>query len=363
MNYWNGQEGREFEKEFATWVGSECALAVANGTVALDAALMALNIGPGDEVIVTPRTYFASVSCIVASGAVPVFADVDANSQNITVRTIKEVLSSHTKGIICVHLAGWPCDMDEIMALAAEHDLYVIEDCAQAHGARYKGHSVGLFGHISAWSFCQDKIMSTGGEGGMVTTNDKVLWEKMWSYRDHGKSFDAVFNKNHPMGFRWLQESFGINGRLTEIQSAIGRLQIKRMPEWSRKRQENSKQISATCKTFSSLRAPQAPDHIEHACYKHYVFVRPDELKPGWTRDRIMNEINQLGVPCYSGGCPEVYLEKAFDGTDWRPKKHLPIAKELGETSLMFLIHPTLTDLEIEKTCEVIMQVMKNASS
>lgn len=362
VNYWNGQEGREFEKEFAAWVGSECALAVANGTLALDIALRALNIGPGDEVIVTPRTYFASVACIVGKGAIPVFADVDADSQNITVRTIKEVLSPSTKGIICVHLAGWPCDMDEIMAFANEHDLYVIEDCAQAHGAHYKGRSVGSFGHINAWSFCQDKIISTCGEGGMITTNDKGSWEKMWSYRDHGKSFDAVFNKKHPIGFRWLHESFGTNGRLTEIQSAIGRLQIKRIPEWSLKRQENSKQIRDVCKTFSSLRVPKVPDYIEHACYKHYVFVRPNELKPGWTRDRIISEINQLGVPCYSGGCPEVYMEDAFDGTDWRPKNRLPIAKELGETSLMFLVHPTLTELEIDKTCEVIKQVTKIAS-
>jgi len=362
VNYWNGQEGHEFEKEFAAWVGSKYALAVANGTVALETALRALNIGTGDEVIVTPRTYFASVSSIVAVGAIPIFADVDADSQNITVRTIAEVLSPRSKGIICVHLAGWPCDMDEIMTFASEHGLYVVEDCAQAHGARYKGRSVGSFGHIGAWSFCQEKIMSTGGEGGMITTNDKALWERAWSYKDHGKSFDRVFNTNHTIGFRWFQGSFGTNGRLTELQSTIGRFQLKRMPEWSQKRRANSKKISEVCTTFSSLRVPQVPSYVDHAYYKHYVFVRPDQLKQNWTRDQIMTEVNQLGVPCYTGGCPEVYLEKAFDETDWRPKKRLPIAKELGETSLMFLVHPTLKELEVDKTCKAIKEVMKVAS-
>ena len=362
VNYWNGQEGHEFEKEFAAWIGSKYALALANGTVALETALRALNIGSGDEVIVTPRTYFASVSSIVAVGAIPIFADVDADSQNISARTIAEVLSPRAKGIICVHLAGWPCDMDEIMAFANEHSLYVVEDCAQAHGARYKGRSVGSFGHIGAWSFCQDKIMSTGGEGGMITTNDRALWERAWSYKDHGKSFHTVFNTSHTIGFRWFQDSFGTNGRLTELQSTIGRLQLKRMPEWSQKRRANSKKISEVCTNFSSLRVPQVPSYVDHACYKHYVFVRPDHLKQDWTRDQIMAEVNQLGVPCYTGGCPEVYLEKAFDETGWRPKKRLPIAKELGETSLVFLVHPTLKELEVEKTCRVIKKVMKVAS-
>jgi dTDP-4-amino-4,6-dideoxygalactose transaminase len=207
--------------------------------------------------------------------------------------------------------------------------LYVIEDCAQAHGARYQGRPIGFFGHIN---------------------------------KDHGKPYNAVFNRKHSIGLRWLHESFGTNGRLTEVQSAIGRILIKQTHEWSRKRKVNSNQISVACSRFSSLRIPQTPDHIEHPSYKHYVFFRLDQLKSGWTRDRIMNEIIQLGVPCYIGGCPEVYLEKVFDGTDFRPDKRLPIAKELGETSLMFLVHPTLKDSENKKTCEVIEQVTKMAS-
>lgn len=228
VNYWTGNECRLFEEEFAQWVGTKYAVALSNGTLALDVALKVLNIGSGDDVIVTSRTFLASASCIVTAGANPVFADVDLNSQCITAETISAVLTSKTKAIIVVHLAGMPAEMDPIMELAEKHGLYVIEDCAQAHGARYKGKRVGSIGHIAAWSFCQDKIMTTGGEGGMVTTNDKSLWSSMWSYKDHGKSYDAVYNREHKPGFRWLHESFGTNWRMLEMQGVIGRIQLKK---------------------------------------------------------------------------------------------------------------------------------------
>lgn len=362
VNYWTGTECRDFEAEFAKWTGTEYAIALANGTVALEVALKALGVSEGDEVVVTSRTFLASASSIVTVGAVPVFADVDPDSQNITAESIQAVLSKKTKAIICVHLAGWPCEMDSIMALANKNDLFVVEDCAQAHGAKYKGRSVGSIGHISTWSFCQDKIMSTGGEGGMVTTNDRVLWSKMWSYKDHGKSWEAVYEQEHPPGFRWLHDSFGTNLRMTEMQAAIGRIQLRRMADWTENRQLYAKKIWDCGSQFDALRVPEVPDHIEHAAYKCYLFVRPEKLKTGWSRDRIMNEIIELGVPCFSGSCSEVYLEKAFDNTGWRPVERLPIAKELGETSLMFLVHPTLTRGEITKTTKALQQVMSRAS-
>jgi len=326
--------------------------------LALDVAFKALNIGAGDEVVVTSRTFLASVSSIVLAGAVPVFADVDRDSQNITAETIQAVLTPRTKAIVCVHLAGWPCDMDSIMALAEANGLYVIEDCAQAHGAFYKGRSVGSIGHVGAWSFCQDKIMSTGGEGGMVTTNDRELWSKMWSFKDHGKSWEAVYERQHPPGFRWLHESFGTNWRMTELQAVIGRIQLQRMPEWTRIRNEYAAQIWNTARECSGLRIPIVPADIQHAAYKCYVFVEPEQLNDGWDRDRIMAEVNARGVPCFSGSCSEVYLEKAFDDTNYRPAERLPVAKELGETSLMFLVHPTLTQAEVDKTCAVLADVM-----
>jgi len=363
VNYWTGQECREFEKEFAAWAGTEYAVAVANGTVALDLALLALGIGAGDEVVVTPRTFLASVSSIVNAGAIPVFAEVDRDSQNITAETIRAVLTPRTRAVICVHLAGWPCDMDPIMTLAAKHDLKVIEDCAQAHGARYKGRSVGFIGHVGAWSFCQDKIMTTGGEGGMVTTNDRSLWKRMWSFKDHGKSWDAVYEREHAPGFRWLHESFGTNWRMLEVQAAIGRIQLRRMKSWHTSRLSNAESIWSVAASLKGLRVPAIPAEVIHAAYKCYVFVDPAELSEGWSRDRILGEILASGIPCFSGSCSEVYLEKAFDGTKWRPVERLPVARELGETSLMFLVHPTLTTDEIKKTCLALEQVMAAATT
>lgn len=361
VNYWTGTECREFEKEFAAWSEVKYAVAVTNGTVALDLALWALGVGAGDEVIVTSRTFLASASSIVNAGAKPVFADVDPDSQNNTAQTIQSVISPETKAIICVHLAGWPCDMDAIMALARKHNLYVIEDCAQAHGATYKGRPVGSLGHVGAWSFCQDKIMTTGGEGGMVTTNDEALWKLMWSLKDHGKDWDAVYSRQHAPGFRWLHERFGTNWRMLEMQAVIGRIQLQRMGKWQAARLRNAQKIWECAKSLPGLRVPNIPEDIQHAAYKCYVFVEPDKLRSGWNRDRIIAAMNEGGVPCYSGSCSEVYLEKAFDGTSFRPERPLPVAQELGETSLMFLVHPTLTEEEIEKTCTVLLHVMQQA--
>jgi dTDP-4-amino-4,6-dideoxygalactose transaminase len=377
VNYWTGTETRDFEKEFAEWSGTAYAVAVANGTLALDVALKALDIGPDDEVVVTPRTFIASISCVVNAGATPVFADVEVDSGNISASTIEAVLTTRTKAVVCVHLAGWPCDMDPIMALAERHGLKVVEDCAQANGARYKGRPVGSIGHVGAWSFCQDKIITTGGEGGMVTTNDENLWRAMWSFKDHGKSYEAVYERQHPPGFRWLHESFGTNWRMLEMQAVIGRIQLKRLSEWTAKRQHNASRLFHSLSTFAGtkglVRLPKfgcasCPGQCDaagcvHAQYKFYAYIRPENLAQGWSRDRIVEAINAEGVPCYQGSCSEVYLEKAFDGTGWRPTERLPVARELGETSIMFLVHPTLTSAEMDKACDVIAQVLNEASN
>ncbi len=362
VNYWTGQQGREFEREFAHFADCEYAIAVANGSVALDLAWRALALPAGSEVIVTSRSFMASVSSIVLAGLVPVFVDVDRDSQNICADTIAPAITPRTRAILCVHLAGWPCDMEAILALASEHGLKVVEDCAQAHGARYAERSVGSFGDIAAWSFCQDKIMTTAGEGGMVTTNHRDLWSAMWAFKDHGKSYEAVYEQAHPPGFRWLHESFGTNWRLTEMQAAVGRLQLQKMPGWTQTRQAWCQQIWATCEHFPGLRVPARPAAISHAGYKCYVFVEHDQLAHGWDRDRIMAAINDRGVPCLSGSCSEIYQEKAFDNTPYRPAAPLPVAQELGATSLMFLVHPTLSQQEIDLTCDVISQVMQEAS-
>ena len=361
VNYWTGQEGREFEREFAAFAGADYAIAVANGTLALDLALKGLGIGAGDEVVVTPRTFLASATSVINAGATPVFADVDADTQNITPETVAAVITPKTKAVICVHLAGWPCDMDGMMALADQHGLFVIEDCAQAHGATYKGQAVGGLGHVGCWSFCQDKIMSTGGEGGMVTTNDRALWSRMWSFKDHGKSWDAVYDRDHPPGFRWLHESVGTNWRLTEMQSAIGRIQLQRMADWTAARQANCRAIWETAASLPGLRVPAVPDDIGHAGYKCYVFVDEKTVQGdvAAVRDSIMNAMVAEGVPCFSGSCSEVYLEKAFTDLGLGPEERLPVAKALGESSLMFLVHPTLAAEEIAKTCNALKKVME----
>jgi dTDP-4-amino-4,6-dideoxygalactose transaminase len=361
VNYWTGDEGRLFESEFAEFTGCKHAIAVANGTVALECALKALGVGPGDEVVTTSRTFIASASCAVMLGARPTTADVDRDSQNITTESIRKVLTPRTKAIVAVHLAGWPCEMDDIVALARERGIHVVEDCAQATGATYNGRPVGSLGDVAAFSFCQDKIMTTAGEGGMVTTNSSELWNTMWSLKDHGKSYDAVYHHEHGLGFRWLHESFGTNWRLTEVQSAVGRISLRKLPGWLFIRRKHAQILTDEFTAIPGLRVTSPPKHIEHAYYKYYVFLRPEALRPKWTRERIVEAIKAKGVPCFSGSCSEIYLEKAFP-PEWRPQERLPAARELGETSLMFLVHPTLNEEDIRATCEAVREVMMTAS-
>lgn len=370
-NYWTGGEGRKFEARFAEFVGTRYGVAVTNGTVALDLIWQALLQGadlpdidkllPGDEVIVTPRTFLASVSSIVNAGLRPVFADVDPDSQNITPETVRAAMTGRTRAVLAVHLSGWPCDMPALASLAKQHNLILVEDCAQAHGASIAGRSVGSFGHAAAWSFCQDKIMTTGGEGGMVTTDHEFLFRRMWSYKDHGKDFLAMQQSADSGGFRWVHHDFGTNWRMLEFQAVIGLHQLDELPGWVERRRAHADRIWACASGLPGLRVPSIPPDIKHACYKCYVFVDPARLAPGWNRDRIVREITEAGVPAYTGSCPEVYLEKAFEGTGLVPPDRLPVARELGETSLMFLVHPTLSEASLEKTCSELRAVMARA--
>ena len=362
VNYWTGTEGRLFETEFAESVGAKHAICVANGTVALELALTALGIGHGDEVVTTSRTFIASASCAAMRGARPVCVDVDRDSQNITADTIRKAVNSRTKAIIAVHLAGWPCEMDAILDLASEYGLSVIEDCAQAQGARYKGRQVGSMGHAAAFSFCQDKIMTTAGEGGMLCTNDPQVWDRAWSFKDHGKNYKKVSNGNHAPGFRWLHDSFGTNMRMTEVQSAVGRVALRRVAEWVRIRRANAAVLTQSFSELTGLRVPLPPEDVYHAYYKYYAFVRPERLRPGWTRDRIMAAIGDRGVPCFSGSCSEIYLENAFPAA-WKPARRLTVAEQLGETSLMFLVHPTLSECEMRMMATVVTEVMQEATA
>lgn len=363
VNYWTGEQSQQFEREFARFVGVKYAVALANGTAALELGLYALGIGPGDEVVVPSKTFIASASCVVRFGATPVVADIDPDSQNITAASIEKVLTTRTKAVIAVHLAGWPCEMDPILALAKARGLFVVEDCAQSVGARYKGRNTGAIGDIGAFSFCQDKIITTGGEGGMLVTDSRALWERAWSYKDHGKRYAAVFEREHPLGFRWLHESFGSNWRITEMQSAIGRLQLGKLPQWLAARRLNAGFLSRGLAAVSGLRLALPPVHSEHAYYKYYAFVRPELLRAGWNMERILEALGAEGIPCGVGACSEIYLEKAFVDAGLGPKRRLPVAKQLADSSLMFMLHPGLTEQDMCDTYTAVAKVMRAATA
>ena len=372
INQWTGGEVISFEKEFADYIGAKYAIALANGSVALDLALISLDIKKGDEIIVTPRTFIASVSCIVLRGAIPVFVDVDSESQNIALENIKKAVTKKTKAVIAVHLAGWPCEMENIQKYCKENSIYLIEDCAQSHGSMVNGKKTGSYGDCAIFSFCQDKIMTTGGEGGMLLTNDSSLWEKAWSYKDHGKSYNEIFSMDRPIGFQWHYNSFGTNFRMTEMQAALGRVILKKLDGWIDKRRHLAELLNNEFASTPGLRVTLPPAHIKHSYYKYYIFIVPDELKDGWNRNKILDVFQKLKIFCSPGVCPEIYLEKAFERYPYKIsqiKKYknyvitrLPVAKLLGETSLMFLVHPTLNSEMILHSAKNVRQVMEGAS-
>jgi dTDP-4-amino-4,6-dideoxygalactose transaminase len=362
VNYWTGEEGRLFEKEFSEYIGVNHCVAVMNGTVALEAALYAIGLGAGDDVIVPARTFIGTASAVIKVGAKPIVADIDPISQNISVETAEAALTKNTKAIIVVHLAGWPCDMQSLLLFAQKHNLKIIEDCAQAIGATLDGKKIGSFGNVAAFSFCQDKIMSTGGEGGMVATNNHDIWQKIWSLKDHGKNYDAVYHKKHPIGFRWLVDSFGTNLRMTEMQAAIGRIQLNKINHWIALRRRNAAILTEKFSHIPALRISIPNSATNHVYYTYYAFVIPDKLKTNWTRDRIIEAINAENIPCFVGSCSEIYLEEAFQKAQLQPASRLPIARELGETSLMFHVHPMLTEDEMKRVADVVEKIFELAS-
>lgn len=369
INQWTGDEVTSFEKEYARYVGADYAVAIANGSLALDLALRALGIGKGDEVIVTPRSFIASVSCVALAGAVPVFVDVDPDSQNITADHIAPAITPKTKAVIAVHLAGWPCELDKIKRLCVHHGLALVEDCAQAHGAVIQGQNVGSVGDCAVFSFCQDKIMTTGGEGGMLVTCNQETWEKVWSYKDHGRSYTRVFDRTHAPGFKWLAGRFGTNCRMTEMQAAIGRVALKKLDRWVEKRRSFASRFNDAFKTIPGLRVAVPGEAVYHSYYKYYFFIDPDALKQGWTRAGILETLNKQKIPCNTGICPEIYLEKAFQNYPYRlftgqkrtGGQRLPAARQLGETSMMLMVHPTLTLESVQFVIDQVRQVMEKA--
>ena len=361
VNAWTGDNVDLFQSDFSSFIGTKYSIAIANGSLALSSAYRALGIGAGDEVITTPRTFIATSSELVLLGAIPIFADVDIQSGCITAETIEPLITNRTRAISVVHLGGWPADMPTIMSLAKSYNLPVVEDCAQAHGASINGQSVGSFGDVSAWSFCQDKIMSTCGEGGMVCTSSDSLWDSMWSFKDHGKSQSSVFRTNHPPGYRWLHDYFGTNFRLTDMQAAVGRIQLSLLNSWIQLRTRNASILAEAISSLACVRVPLPPSNVVHAWYKFYAYVQPEALAEGWSRDRIIQEIIDLGYPAFSGSCSEIYREKCFVNSGMFPVKPLANAYLLGSTSLMFLVHPTISDHQMNNYASVVRSVLLRA--
>lgn len=362
VNYWTGNEGRLFEKEFSSFIGASYGIALANGTVALELALKACGVGPGDEVIVPSRTYVATANAVIYCGAKPVFADVEKDSGNISLEIIKTLKNNNTKAVIPVHLGGIPCNMNPIMKWAEEAGIHVIEDCAQSHGASINGQRTGSFGHVGCFSFCQDKLMTTAGEGGMVVTSDPGLYRKIWEYKDHGKNLEKALTPSAKPGFKWLHEGWGTNARMSEVQSAVGRIQLKKLPNWIRRRRQNAKQLDEAFRSISLVNSYQEPEGVYSAYYKYYTVIDPDKLKTGWSRSRILDCFCSLDIEAKTGSCCEIYREKAFASITSASRQSLPNSRFLQENSLMFEIHPGRSIASVSDLASKVKQVLQDAS-
>ena len=314
VNYWTGNEGVMFEKEFSKYVGNKYSIAVANGSVALELALKALDLKKKDEIIVTPRSFVISASCVINLGLKPVFADVDQNG-NLSIEGIKKSFNKNVKAIIVVHLNGLPCNLNPIIKFTKKNKIKLIEDCSQAHGAKYNNKSVGSFGDISTWSFCQDKIISTGGEGGMISTNNKKIWKKCWSSKDHGKNYYSVFHKKHKLGFKWLHDNYGSNYRMTEFQAVIGRYQLKYLDAQIKKRNKIAEKIINSLKLFWSKYNLISEPNFKRDCKKYtHAFYRLNFYINIKKKDKIklLKYLQRKKINCNEGPCPEIYKEKIF---------------------------------------------------
>ena len=364
INYWTGTEGRSLEREYADKLGRAHAVAVANGTLALELALRAFRIGPDDEVVVPARSFIASASCVVALGATPVFADIDPESSDLTPGTLEAVLTERTAAVIVVHVAGWPADMDPIVRLAHEHGVIVIEDCAQAHGAMYRGRPVGSFGDAACFSFCQDKIVAAG-EGGLLALDDDAAFALAWEYRDHGKSLAKLSDPEfmgRPSSFRWIHDSFGSNYRLPELEAAMVRVGERDLPAAHARRTSLATRLARGLADIRGIRVPLPPAYCEHAFYRLYACVAPAELAEGWDRDRVLFAIAAEGVPVQYGACAEIYREEAFVRAGLGSAERLPGAARAHETTLAFFVHPTLADGDVDDVIAAVHKVMAVAA-
>lgn len=286
-----GPRAEEFQERFARFVGAGYGLSLANGTVSLETALRAMEIGPGDEVIVPPYTFVATASSVLAVGATPVFADIDPENFNcIDPCSLEESITSRTKAVIPVHMAGCPADMDPIMKLAEREGLFVLEDAAQAHGAEYRGNRIGSIGHAASFSFQETKNMAAG-EGGILTTSSTDIWEKCWT----------VHNTGRIIGGAWYQhEHPGSNYRMTEWQAAVLLGQLKRLPEQMKIRERNARLLYSHLEGVSGISLFPLRDDRRYAWHL-FMFRLSSELEERVGKDSFAEALSAEGIPAGTG--------------------------------------------------------------
>ena len=342
LNYWTGTNCTNFEKEFSNKFKIKYSISLANGSVGLDIAIKSLKLKKNSEIIVTPRSYISSVTSVINQGLKPIFADIDLNSQNIEAKNIEKKITKNTKAVVVVHLGGMPSNMIKIKELAKKYNLKIIEDCSQAHGAKINNKYVGTFGDVSVWSFCNDKILNTLGEGGIVATKNRNNFKNLWSLKDCGKNYSKLRKKKRQFKFRWVHDFEGTNLRMTEVQAAVGRYQLKQLDKWIKKRNINSIKINKVCEKFRSIKTQKTPKNFTNAYYRCYVFLRPNFIKKGWTREKILKYLNKIGLYCDVGSCPEIYKEKFLITNKLVSSKELENASLVGKTSIAFKVSPNI---------------------
>ncbi len=313
VNYWTGPNGMEFEKRFAEWQASKFAISVATGTAALHVCLSALGIGPGDEVIVPSYTFIATSFAVVQAGAIPRFADVNIDDHCISVESAEKLVTRRTKAIIPVHLYGNVCDMDKINAFARKHGLYVIEDNAEALGGFYKGKKTGTLGDMAACSFCQNKTFTTGGEGGMVTTeNEDLAWEAR-SFRDHGYDVKERLNLLAlEQKLPYIHNRVGWNYRMTEMQSAIGLAELDRMDSWNmpRRRRNGRILLDALGELPQVKFLPIDTPDRQNGFYVCAFSLDVENMK--CDIQQFVKAAGAEGCPCWKVFWPQCHTERAF---------------------------------------------------
>jgi len=335
-----GEKVRRFEKEFANYIGVKHAVAVSNGTAALDTALKALKIGPGDEVVTPAFSFVASSNCILYQGAKPVFTDINARTFNIDPSEVSNKITAKTKAIICAHLFGQPADMKELKETAEEHKIALVEDAAQAHGAEYRGQKVGGIGAIGCFSFYATKNMTTG-EGGMITTNDSELARRARLIRDHGQTE------------KYRHVILGYNYRMPEVCAAIGLVQLRKLDGFNRRRRENARLLTKGIQKISGLVPPHVNEGVKHVFYQFVVRVE-DDFPIG--RDNLARNLEKVRVGVAVHYPTPIYKQPLYRELGYE-KTTCPTAEDACKRVLSLPVHPSVTKEDIAYTIEILGKV------